>query len=63
MSNLTEVFLVGLEVGGNYVKCLVIVIISVGLGGAKRCGENFKVITLRRGGTNHKEGTSLYGES
>ena len=53
----------GLEVGGNYVKCLVIVIISVGLGGAKRCGENFKVITLRRGGTNQKEGTSLYGES
>ena len=53
----------GLEVGGNYVKCLVIVIISVGLGGAKRCGKNFKVITLRRGGTNHKEGTSLYGES
>ena len=35
MNNLAKVCLVELGVGGNYVGCLVI---SMGLGGAKRCG-------------------------
>ena len=36
----------GLGVGGNYVRCLVIVVISIGLGGPKRYGVGFKVIIL-----------------
>ena len=31
-----EVWFVGLVVGGNYVRCLVIVLIFIGFGGAKR---------------------------
>ena len=34
-----------LEVRGNYVCCLVIIVIFIGLGGAK--GRGFKVIVLR----------------
>ena len=41
----------GLGVGGNYVRYLVIVVISMGLGGPKRYGVDFKVIILvGRGG-------------
>ena len=60
MNNLAEVCLVGLGVGGNYIRCLVI---SMGLGGAKRCGGGFKVIILRETGEwgKPKRGTRLYG--
>ena len=60
MKNLAEVCFVVL---GNYVRCLVIVVISVGLGEAKRCGGDFNVIILRweRKGASHKEGTSFMG--
>ena len=34
--------------------CLVIVVKSMGLGGAKKCGEGFKVMILR-GGRERKE--------
>ena len=47
MNNLADVCLRGLGVGGNYVRCLVIAVISMGFGGAKRCGGDFKVIILR----------------
>ena len=43
MNNLSEVFLLGLRVGGNYVRCLVI---SIGLGGASRSGRGLKLIIL-----------------
>ena len=56
MNNLAEVCFVGLGVGGNYVRCRVIVVISVGLGGAKRCGGDFKVIILVGVWARHKEG-------
>ena len=37
-----EVWMRELEVGGNYVQCLDIVVIFMGLGGAKRWkGDNF----------------------
>ena len=39
MNNLEEVSLVGLGVGGNYLRHLVI---SMGLGGAKRCMGGFE---------------------
>ena len=62
MNNLAEVCLVGLGVGGNYVKCPDM---SIGLGGAMRCGGDFKVIILReaRKGASHKEGSSFCEES
>ena len=47
MNNLADVCLVRLGVGGNYKRCLVIVIRSMGLGGTKRFGGAFKVINLR----------------
>ena len=50
MNNLAEVCTVGLGVGGNYVRCLFILIVSIGLGEAKSCGGGFKVIILRGGG-------------
>ena len=46
MNNLAVVCLVGLGEGRNYVRCLVIVVISVRLGGARGCGGGFKVIIL-----------------
>ena len=59
MYNLSELCLMGLRLGGNYVKWFVI---SMGLGGAKRCGGGFKVIILTGWGkASHKEGTSFYG--
>ena len=54
MNNLAEVCFVGLGVGGIYVRCLVIVVISVGLGGAKRYGGDFKVIILSGEEESHK---------
>ena len=36
MNNLTEVCLMGLGVGGNYKRCIVIVVMSMRLGGTKR---------------------------
>ena len=53
MNNLGEVCLVGLGVGGNYARYLVL---SVGLGGAKSCGGGFKVIIFMgwTKGTSHK---------
>ena len=47
MNNLAEVCAVGLGVGRNYVRCLLILVVSMGLGGAKSCGGGFKVIILR----------------
>ena len=44
MNNLAKVWVVGLGVGENYAKGLVI---SMELGGAKKCGGSFKVIILR----------------
>ena len=41
-TNLAEVFLKEIGVGGNYVRCLVIVVISLGLGGAKTLGGGFR---------------------
>ena len=38
MNGLADVCLMGLGVGGNYVWCLVIVVIFMGTGGAKRWG-------------------------
>ena len=42
MTNLAEVCLVGLRVGGNYVRCLVVVVITMRFGGAKRCEGSLK---------------------
>ena len=47
MNNLADVCLVGLRVRGNYVRCLVITVISMELGGAKKCEGGFKVISSR----------------
>ena len=47
MNSLAEACLVGLGVGGNYVRCVVIAVISMGIGGAKRYGGAFKVKILR----------------
>ena len=58
MNSLAEACLVGLGVGGNYVRCVVIAVISMGIGGAKRYGEAFKVKILR--GASHKEEISFY---
>ena len=58
MNNLTEVYLMGLGVGENYVRCLVM---SMGLGGAKKCAGSFKVIILRGKRASYKEETSFYG--
>ena len=41
-TNLAEVCLMELGLGGNYVRCLVIVVISMGLGGAKTLGGGFR---------------------
>ena len=53
-------FALGLVVGGNYVWCLVIVIIFMGFGQAeaKSCEECFKVINLG-GNSSHNKGTLL----
>ena len=63
MNDLAEVCLVGLGVGANYVRFLVIVVIPMRLGGAKRCGEGFKIIFLREqwNRVTHKVATSFYG--
>ena len=37
MNNRAEVCFAGIEVGGNYVRCIAIIDISVGLGDAIRC--------------------------
>ena len=50
MNSLAEVCFLGLGVGGNYIRSVVIVVISMRLGGAKRCGGDLKVIILRGGG-------------
>ena len=66
MNNLTKSSLVGLVVGGKFVKCLVIVGISMEFGGAKRCGEGFKVILFRwmtGGGSKPQMGDQFYEES
>ena len=47
------------QVGKNYVSCI-IVVISIGLGGAKRCGRGLKVKFEGGKGASHKEGTSFY---
>ena len=47
MNNLAEVCFRELGVGENYVRCLVTTVISIGFGGAKSCGGDFKVIILR----------------
>ena len=46
MNSVTQVSLVGLGIGGNYVKCVAIDVISMGLGWVKRDGESLKVIIL-----------------
>ena len=48
MDNLANVCPVELVVGANYVRCLVIAVIYMGLEETKRCGGSFKVI-LREG--------------
>ena len=50
MNSLAEVCFVGREVEENHARCLVIVVISMGREGAKKCGGGFKVIILRGGG-------------
>ena len=63
MNNLVEVCFVGLGVGGKNVRSLVKVVISVGLGGSKRYGGDFKVIILRRGwGKQQRSDQFLWGE-
>ena len=47
MNYLAEVCLLGLGVGGKYVRCLVAVFISMGFESAKRCEEGFKVLIFR----------------
>ena len=60
MNNLAEVCFVGLGVGGKYLRCLVIVVKSVGNGGAKRSGADFKVMILRGEGGKPQRGDSFY---
>ena len=55
-----EVCFVGLVVGGNYIWCLVIVVIFVGSAGAKRWGGLFKVI-IWGGNASLKDGQFLWG--
>ena len=65
MNNLADVCLVRLWVGGNYKRCLVVVIRSMGLGGTKRCGGAFKVVNLRgmgEGGNPQRTDQFLLGE-
>ena len=74
MNNLAEVCLVGLRVGGNYVRCLVVVVITMRFGGAKRCEGSLKSSFCvcvcvcvgggggGGGGTSHKEGLVFMGE-
>ena len=65
MNNLAVVCLVRLGVGGNYKRCLVIVIRSMGLGEAKRCGGTFKVVNLRgvgEGGNPQRDDHILLGK-
>ena len=47
VNDLSENCSLGLGLGGNYLRCLAITVISVGLGGAKKCGGDFKVIIVR----------------
>ena len=58
MNNLAEACLVGLRVRRNYVRCLVVTVTSMELGGAKKCEGGFKVISSRGQGKGerHKEG-------
>ena len=44
VNGLADVCLMGLGVGGNYVWCLVIVVIFMGTGGAKRWGAGGSVL-------------------
>ena len=50
VNDLAEFCLVELGVKGNPVSCLVTVVISMNLGGAKRCRGSFKIIILRESG-------------
>ena len=62
MNNLAEVCLTGLGVVENLVRCL---IISMGLGGEKRCCGDFKVIILREAreeGSHQRVDTSIFHE-
>ena len=52
MNNLTKVC---------FVRYLVIVVVSMGLGGAKRCGGDFKVIILTGRGQATKRGQIFMG--
>ena len=66
MYNLTEISLVRLVLGGKFVKCLVIVGMSMELGGAKKCGRGFKVIIFRwetKGGSKPQMEDQFYEES
>ena len=55
----------GRGVGGNYVSCLVIAVISMGFGRAKSCGGDFKVIILKWEGAGKgkttKRGPDFFG--
>ena len=60
MKDCLELCLVGVVVGGNYVWCLVVVVIFMGFEGPKESGgESFKVI-IWRGNASHKEGQFLW---
>ena len=71
MNNLAEVCLVGLGVRGNYVRCLVVVVINMKFGGAKRCEGSLKSsfcgVVVKAGagwvleGYEPQRGTSFYG--
>ena len=65
MNNLAEVCLVGLRVGGNYVRCLVVVVITMRFGGAKRCEGSLKssfcVCVCVCVSHEPQRGTSFYG--
>ena len=59
MKDCLEVCFVGLEIGGNYICSLAIVVIFVGFEGAKESGgESFKVF-IWGGNASHKEGQFL----
>ena len=60
MNRLVNRFAWGLAEGGN-LCCLIIVVIFMGLGGACRLREDFKVIIWGDGGQATKVGTIFYG--
>ena len=66
INSVAEVSLEGLGIGGNYVKCVAIDVISVGLGWVKRDGESLKVIILlvrdEESGKAQRGNQFLYGE-